>query len=206
MARIILDFGSGNTCRNDLGIIRKMYNGLKLIDRLRHNVIVKWQLFEKAGDNLPLGWAAFDYAYTYGRNLGYAVTASAFDLPSLKFLLQYDIPFVKLANNKGVYHLAGGVPRNILILKSVSSPEEIDVPEHNTIKLACVSEYPATTEQYIKTFGDRRLKGISDHSSNFNLFRYYEPDIIEWHYKLEDSTGLDAGPFARTPAQLTEIL
>jgi hypothetical protein len=38
------------------------------------------------------------------------------------------------------------------------------------------------------------------------LFRKFEPEIIEMHYKLPDSTGLDAGPFARTPEQLAEIL
>jgi sialic acid synthase SpsE len=48
--------------------------------------------------------------------------------------------------------------------------------------------------------------GISDHTTDFTLWHKYHPSIIEWHFKLEDSTGLDAGSFARTPEMLEEIL
>ena len=47
---------------------------------------------------------------------------------------------------------------------------------------------------------------ISDHTTDFQLYNKYKPKIYECHYKLEDSTGLDAGEFARTPEQLAEIL
>ena len=48
--------------------------------------------------------------------------------------------------------------------------------------------------------------GISDHTVDFGLWNKHHPKIIEWHYKLLDSTGLDARDFARTPEQLSEIL
>ncbi|MFA5317464.1 MAG: hypothetical protein WC369_08590, partial [Dehalococcoidales bacterium] len=48
--------------------------------------------------------------------------------------------------------------------------------------------------------------GISDHTVDFSLWRKHRPPIIEWHYGLPDSTGLDAGPFMRTPEMLREVL
>ncbi len=73
--------------------------------------------------------------------------------------------------------------------------------------LYCVSNYPAKYDDYIRAFSPNQLRrGISDHTNDFSLFRKFEPERIEWHYKLLDSTGLDAGPFARTPEQLREVL
>jgi sialic acid synthase SpsE len=202
---IILDFGSGNTCKNSIDYVKRMIDELKKIDNGKHEVIIKWQLFEQAGANIPLEMPVFDYAYKYAKEKGYSTAASVFDLNSLWYLLHYDVPFVKLANNKSVYELAGEIPRKLHIIKSVSKPDELSLPEHNTTKLACVSEYPAPTEKYIKVFG-HRLSRISDHTTDFLLWNRFKPSIIEWHYKLSDSTGLDAGQFARTPEQLKGIL
>ena len=83
---IILDFGSGNTCKNDKTIIKKMYDSLEG----KKDIVVKWQLFKNAGKNIPLTEDSFDYAYRYGTHLGYKVTSSIFDLESLNFLLKYD--------------------------------------------------------------------------------------------------------------------
>jgi sialic acid synthase SpsE len=201
---IILDFGSGNTCKNDYSYVKRMVDELKAIDPGR-DIVIKWQLFLSAGENIPLDRKIFNLAYKYAEKQGYRTAASVFDLDSLKYLLQYDIPFVKLANNKSVYCLEGDVPRRIQIVKSVGTGWDLE-PEYNMIKLACVSKYPATIEQYIDVYGNRRLEGISDHTTDFKLYQYYMPEHIEWHYKLEDSTGLDAGPFARTPKQLGGIL
>ena len=202
---IILDFGSGNTCKNDYQYVKRMIDELKDIDKRGREIVIKWQLFIKAGENIPLDRAVFARAYKYAEQKGYKTGASVFDLDSLQYLLRYDIPFVKLANNKDLYYLGGDVPRKTVIVKSVGSPQELD-PDYNTIKLACVSRYPSTVEDYIDRFGNRRLEGISDHTTDFRLWEHYRPEHIEWHYKLEDSTGLDAGPFARTPQQLGGIL
>ena len=85
--------------------------------------------------------------------------------------------------------------------------------------LACVSKYPAKISSYEKTYSREVTplidfegfeehilkKSISDHTTNWDLYKKYRPKIYECHYKLEDSTGLDAGPFAMTPEQLLEI-
>jgi len=74
--------------------------------------------------------------------------------------------------------------------------------------------------------------GVSDHTENWDLYnaikhhyfieshawhndieerkkcaeRNLKDRIFEWHFKLNDSIGLDAGDFARTPEMLREVL
>lgn len=206
MAQIILDMGSGNTCKNDKAYIKRMYDELKAIDTGKHEVIVKWQLFEKAGDNMPLLPEMFDFAYKYGTSLGYKVTSSVFDKNSLDFLLEYDIPFIKIANRKDLYKLIGHIPRKMPVLVSCDNINQVFDYKDNIICMACVSEYPCNIEKYDLLSNIKIAWAISDHTTNWDLFKKYNPDIIEVHYKLDDSTGLDAGLFARTPKQLLEVL
>ncbi|MFA5715059.1 MAG: hypothetical protein WC998_04935, partial [Candidatus Paceibacterota bacterium] len=100
MSQIILDFGSGNTHKNNWDYLKRMIDELKAVDTGKHEIIIKHQLFKAAGDNLPLDPWVFDAAYDYAKKLGYKTTSSVFDLESLKFLLNYDIPFVKIANRR----------------------------------------------------------------------------------------------------------
>ena len=210
MSNIILDFGSGNSSCNDRGIIREMYDELKAVDTGKHRIYIKWQLFEKAGDNIPLLPESFEYAYEYGTSLGYEVTSSVFDKNSLDFLLNFDVPFVKIANNRKLDWLIGFAPRNILVVVSYGSIEDLKTaPKENIKRLLCVSEYPADILKYEAFDLEYYIKsgyGISDHTTDFTLFNKYHPDWIEMHYKLADSTGLDAGPFAKTAEQFAEIL
>lgn len=216
MAKIILDFGSANTHKNSKDYIKRMHDELKAIDTGKHEIIIKHQLFKQAGQNIPLTHECFDYAYQYGTSLGYKVTSSVFDKESLDFLLQYDIPFIKIANNRKLDWLVGEIPRKIPICISVGEDDSVikcfnfdkfAVPLHGDMKLYCVSNYPAIYNDYIKTFSPNQLRrGISDHTSHFSLFKNFEPEIIEWHYGLQDSTGLDAGAFMRTPEMLAEVL
>jgi sialic acid synthase SpsE len=216
MAKIILDFGGGNTSKNDKAYIKRMYDELNAIDTGKHEIICKWQLFEEAGDNIPLTHDSFDFAYQYGTSLGYKVTSSVFDKNSLDFLLGYDVPMIKIANNRSLDYLIGEIPRKIPICISIGEHEsfvkylnidEFAFPLNGDVRIFCVSNYPAKYDDYIAAFRPDQLhKGISDHTTDFSLFRKFEPKTIEWHYKLEDSTGLDAGEFARTPKQLQEVL
>lgn len=219
MSKIILDFGSGNTCRNDITIAELMINELKTVDTGKHEVIIKWQLFEKAGDNIPLDRILFRWAYLHARELGYKTTASIFDRSSLDFLFSFgfDIPFIKIANRRDLDWLIGEIPRKIPVYVStgdgnienefLSDPTSLSGRVTKDQFLFCISEYPATVEAYEKRFPSWMLPaGISDHTTDFALYKKYRPRIIEWHYKLDDSIGLDAGPFARTPAQLAEVL
>jgi hypothetical protein len=211
MAQIILDFGSGATCGNEHKYVEHMIDELRRVDTGRHEVIIKWQLFKDAPPNTPLGTGIFEHAYNYaayGVGRKYQTTASVFDADSLQFLLTYDIPFVKIANRPDLYWLAGEVPRKIPIYISVGN---MDVcPDWADAELLCVSSYPATVNDYEKSMhGDGWhvvTTSLSDHTTDFTLYHKYKPEIYEVHYKLPDSTGPDAGEFARTPKQLSEIL
>jgi len=214
--QIILDFGSGNTCNNDKKYIKRMIDELKKVDTGKHEVVIKWQLFKEAGDNIPLTHDCFDYAYDYAKKLGYKTTASVFDVNSLKFLLQYVIPFVKISCRKELYHLIDLIPRGIPVY--VSYDNRGYLPAHGQYtKLPCISLYPASIDSYnaayrrlntLTAFGsENRYPGtVSDHTVGLELVKTYKPKIWEKHYKLPDSTGLDAGSWAITPKELKEIL
>ena len=114
---IILDMGSGNTSKNDKGIIKEMIDQLNNYDTRQHNVIIKWQLFQEAGENIPLNKNLFVFAIRYAQDKGYKTTASVFDEESLNFLLGFkdEIPFIKIANHEIYYYLIGLIPRKIKI-------------------------------------------------------------------------------------------
>ena len=207
---IILDFASATTCKNDKQYVKRMIDELKAVDSGKHEVVIKWQLFTAPCEALdppvvPLDRDLFEWAYNYAAELGYKTTASVFDKESLDYLSTFDIPFVKLANRPDLYWLVGEVPKKTLAYVSVK--DEDTLPDYADEVIACVSKYPATIEDYEKAFSTEWLEDIvSDHTTDFKLWHKYKPHSIEWHYKLSDSTGYDAGEFARTPEQLKEIL
>jgi sialic acid synthase SpsE len=210
MGQFILDI-SANTFKNDKAIVRQMIDEIYKIDNKKYEIIFKTQLFESAGDNIPLEYDVFEYMYKYAMAYGYKVTSSVFDIVSLKFLLHHKIPFVKIANDRTKDYLIGHVPRNIPVYVSIGDlSDERKIDEmHNCTALYSVRKYPATFQDYDDAFGTFMClenTAISDHTTDWELFNTYKPDIYEVHYKLEDSTGLDAGEFARTPKQLAEVL
>ena len=211
MSEIILDV-SANTHKNDWEYLKKMLDKVKELDTGKHKIIIKHQLFEKAGENIPLDSALFYMAYYYAKEqLGYETTASVFDIPSLKVLLNYEVPFVKIANNRNLDYLIGKIPREIPVYVSCSNEKEnvqLLSDHFKIVPFCCVSNYEgASVEEYEESHNPEDLRYcISDHTTDWELFKKYTPRRIEVHYKLEDSTGLDAGPFARTPAQLAEVL
>lgn len=202
MAKIILDLGSANTCKNDHGIIEEMIYAIKSIDSGKHEVILKWQLFQSAPPNVPLSHEAFEYAYRVGRSLGYKTTSSVFDKESLDFLLKFDIPFVKIACRPELYKLAPdiGVP-------VYGSYYDFEPGVYVATCLACVPKYPALMTDYESRFCPEQLKRVSDHTVGWRLFNKYRPEIIEKHFVLErDEFNPDSGPFAVTPTGLEGIL
>ena len=213
MAQIILDFGSGNTCKNDKLYIKHMIDELKAVDSGKQELIIKWQLWSLTnpqGNNLHLNWGNFEYAYYYAKELGYKTTASVFDKPSLDYLLQYDIPFVKIACNPKLHFLIDEVPRKIPVYVSYN---DAPVLGYNLINLYCIPEYPANFHLYVKHDELGNLiktadhLNISDHTTDLRLFNSLNPQIIEMHYALKDSTGLDAeSKVCKTPEMLKEIL
>jgi sialic acid synthase SpsE len=186
-----------------------MLDELKAVDTGKHEVIIKHQLFTVAGENIPLDREIFHKAYEYAKYFGYKTTSSVFDFESMFFLIGYDIPFIKIANNRSLDGLIKEIPENIPLYISVDNEVSYFIKSQrvNTTVMCCVSEYPCEAHRYSEIFRDTLLKkAISDHTTNWDLFNKYNPQIIEVHYKLPCSTGLDSGEFARTPEQLSQIL
>lgn len=211
MSQIVLDI-SANTHRNDEKYYERMINELAAVDTHKHEVILKWQLFEYAGDNERATIYTFkDMACWAWDKHRYKTTASVFDIESLEALLYadanrlpYELPFIKIANRRELDWLVGEIPRKYKIYKSVGDMFQYDNEMFNfrlAIPLYCVSEYPAPVRKY-----PDYVKTISDHTVGLNLWLRNRPHIWEKHYKLSDSSGLDAGDFAITPNELRDIL
>lgn len=230
--QIILDF-SANTFKNDPEIIDRAVREIACINTGKHEVIFKTQLFKEAGKNVVCEHKMYDYLHTVCAKRGYGCTASVFDHESLEFLYSYHkkrlaekktgIPFIKIANNPDLYHLINEIPRAMPVYASMGYDDfPDDIPIYSKDKfLRCVSKYPAKISDYFKimqkVFSDMHchpVKGysdyvsISDHTIGLELFETYEDDLEVWekHLILDDSDGLDAGPFAITPQELAEIL
>lgn len=204
-SKIILDY-SANTHKNDLNKIQQTISAIKDIDTGKHEIIFKSQLFKEAGKNIVCSEYSFDSMYQHCQSLGYKCTASVFDLDSLNYLLSFDIPFVKIANNRNLDYLIEHVPRGLPVYISYDS-NKIDNcynPLLNQIdeRMRCVSKYPADVSEY------RVMPrcNISDHTIGFDLFNMVKPKIWEKHLIMKGDKGLDAGPFAVTPEDLKEIL
>jgi hypothetical protein len=214
MSTIIVELGSGETCLNDRAIIRRMIDSITALDNCTHDIVFKMQLLAKIPRESPpdlklLTHQSFDYAYKYATQQGYQMTASVFDMESLDFLMQYAIPFVKIAARRSKYWLIGKVPRCIPVYVSVSSPADmywLCREYFNCKALCCVPKYPATSTEYETEFGYNLSLGISDHSENMRLFEEYHPLIYERHLRMKDSTGYDAGPHASLPEEFEAIL
>lgn len=205
---VILDFGSGGTCRNDRRIINEMIEGLAEVDPDR-KCVIKWQLWDRRTEPqcVRLRWDVFDSACKIAEDWGFRTTASVFDKPSLDYLLDdHDVPFVKLANRPYLRHLARYIPRGIPIVYSLRPEEdywELSEAEGDR-HMVCVSKYPASEEDYK---GSSMLpQGTSDHTIGLDLWHKYKPMVWEKHYRLPDQRGPDCGPWCITPQELVEVL
>jgi len=197
---IILDTGSGNGNGNDIQYQEDLIDSLAGKD-----VVLKYQLFTEARPNIPLKHDIFRYVYEYAAEHGLKVTASVFDLKSLEFLEEFDVPFIKLANSYRCRKLASGINRPLIV--SYPSPAEMGKRKAIT-PLCCVSKYPARPDEYEAIFTRKWLSlGISDHTEGFELYHKYRPEVWEKHYVLKHTKkNPDAGKFAITPDDLKEIL
>ena len=199
----ILDLGSGNTCQNSIELACKM---VKIVKDLNiPDSYVKWQLFQNAGDNIPLNLEVFERASRYAHIIKMPMGVSVFDEASLEVGIHSGaIQFVKLANNPIAHKLLKLVPKEDKVIISTDDPN-FKVDRQNTEIMYCVSKYPAEEKDYEK-FGDKLKRGMSDHTTSWKLFKKYQPKIYECHFCFEDSIGLDAGKFARRPKDFKEIL
>lgn len=202
---IILDFGSGETCRNDRAIVSRMIHSLARVDTRKEIVVIKWQLFEDIPPLRPLSHSVFDFAYRLAAEYGYETTASVFDKPSLDFLCKHDVPFVKIACVPELYRFAFEIDGPVVV--SVGNHDDYELMQQKDIAtMCCLREYPASATKYEVIFSGLLHYGLSDHTTDWYLFNKYEPLLYEKHFCLPDAEGPDAGPFAARPEQLKEIL
>lgn len=205
MAEIILDCGSGNSCKNEIGIALKMIDEIIKIDTKKHKIIYKWQLFQKAGDNIPLKYEIFKLAYNYAQEKGYETTASVFDTYSLETLMWLEIPFIKIPCRPSLYRLIGEIPRRYKVYVSCIRDEFKYMHNEwgdNITLMECVPKYPAELEEYE---GNEYLY-YSDHTVGLGLWYRDKPEIWECHFCLDEASGLDAGPWCKRIKELKEIL
>ena len=162
---------------------------------------------------IEFGKEEYDYINKYCKEKPISWTASPWDIPSLEFLLNYDIPFIKLASaTNGSTELikkacASGKP--IIMSTGMSTQEELDkavdllerFSNGNYALLHTNSVYPAPIDElnlkYIQTLKNRYgcVVGYSGHEQNL------EPtvaavtlgaDIVERHVTLShDMWGTD---------------
>jgi sialic acid synthase SpsE len=204
MQRIVVEFGSGNTCKNDRGRIREMIDAVDSLDGQQREIVFKWQLFKSAPPNVPMTHEAFVFAWQYAWGRGYKTTASVFDTESLDFLLRFDVPFIKIACRPQLYELA----KNIRVPVYMSFSDMVSASNYEVTPMACVPEYPATLEEYERRFSAADLqRAVSDHSPGWDLFWKWRPGIIEKHVvDFREDGNPDAGPFAVTIDELSEVI
>jgi len=200
MSQIILDMGSGNTCKNSVDYAYKMIDAVAAIDSHKHEVIFKWQLFKDEPPNVPLDHLVFGRAYAHAKGLGYKTTSSVFDKESLDFLLNFDIPFVKIACRPRLYWLIGEMPRKIPVYISWDGKQV--APMGSYTRMFCVPAYPAD----LKDYRDGEL-AYSDHVKGLKLWNKWHPDIWEKHFILEDDpNNPDCAGHAIKPDLLKEVI
>jgi hypothetical protein len=202
----IAELGSGNTCRNNLNRIRALIDGVAAADTGKYDVKIKFQLFDKVGDNLAMSKEAFRYAHTYAfQEYGREVSASVFSEEWLGWLLDFGVSWVKLANIPELHYMASLVPEDVIVYTSY--PRDPGPVPANVRPLCCVRKYPAKSEDYT-VFSESYLRmGISDHTIGWGLLDSYQPEVFEKHIvDIREEQNPDAGPFAVTLEELWEVL
>ncbi len=132
----------------------------------------------------------YDYIDKYCKEKPIAWSASPWDMPSLEFLLQYDIPFIKIASatndNKEILIEACKSGKPLIVSTGMSTIEEIDTTVEllekygngDYILLHTNSSYPANEDEVnlrvMKTLEERYdcLVGYSGHEMNL------EPSVV----------------------------
>jgi len=157
----------------------------------------------------------YDYIDRYCREKPVDWTASVWDLPSLEFLLRYDVPFIKVPSAKitdrALLEETARAGKPLFISTGMSTLEEIDTAVNivekyllkNYVLFHCNSTYPAKLDelnmQMIKTLKDRYhcLVGYSGHEEELmpaTLAPVYGACAIERHVTLDHKMwGTDQG-------------
>lgn len=163
--------------------------------------------------HVEFGKKEYDYIDTYCREKPLAWTASPWDMPSLEFLMEYDVPFIKLASaangNKELIKAACSYKKPIIMSDGMSTQEELDkavswledYSNGDYVLLHTNSTYPAPPESlnlaYINTLRERYhcIVGYSGHEQNLEptvVAATLGAKVIERHVTLShDMWGTD---------------
>ncbi len=162
--------------------------------------------------HIEFGKEQYDYIDSYCREKPIAWSASPWDLPSLEFILGYDIPFIKIASasitNEELLKAVAESGKPIIMSTGMSTFEEIDravdILEEsggNYILMHTNSAYPARDEdlnlRMIETLRKRYgcLVGYSGHEQNLEgtvIACALGARVIERHITLDhDMWGTD---------------
>ena len=162
---------------------------------------------------VEFGKKEYDYIDAYCKEKPIAWSASPWDIPSLHFLLKYDIPFIKIASagnaDKKLLKLACESGKTLLVSTGMSTLEEMDVlvdfleknSDGNYILLHTNSVYPTPADELnlnmIKTMKERYhcIVGYSGHEIDLEptvVATALGAKVIERHVTLDhDMWGTD---------------
>ncbi len=162
---------------------------------------------------IEFGKKEYDEIDSYCARKPLAWTASPWDMPSLEFLMDYDIPFIKLASaangNEELIKKACSYGKPIIMSDGMSTQEELDkavslLEDHSNgdyVLLHTNSTYPAPVESlnlsYINTLRERYdcIVGYSGHEQNLEptvVAATLGAKVIERHVTLShDMWGTD---------------
>ena len=127
-------------------------------------------LAQPRDDNNPYGWVTqgdqkrglefgqdeYEQIEAYSKKIGLPWFASAWDIPSLEFLEQFNPPYVKIASamatNEAFLRRVGELRRPTLLSTGMQTAQEVDhaivtVDDQDMTLLHCVSEYPCPDER-----------------------------------------------------------
>ncbi len=154
---------------------------------------------------VEFGQEEYDEIDRYCKQQKISWSASPWDLDSLKFLQQYDVPFIKIPSamitNIELVAKAAKIDKKIIISTGMSSEQEIDdcvalIRRHNKnlAVLHCNSTYPAPIDELnlscIKTLKDKYDCEVGYSGHEFRLGTsvaavYLGASIVERHVTLD---------------------
>lgn len=183
---------------------------------------------------IEFGKTEYDYIDTYCKEKPIAWSASPWDIPSLEFLLNYDLPFIKIASasnaDKELLKAACESKKPLLVSTGMSTLEEMDMTveflekysDGNYILLHTNSTYPTPSAdlnlRMITTLKERYncLVGYSGHEYDLEptvIAVSLGAKVIERHVTLDhnmwgtdQAASLSIGAMAMMHGRLKEIL
>ena len=183
---------------------------------------------------VEFGKKEYDYIDKYCKEKPIAWTASPWDIPSLEFLLDYDLPFLKIASagnaDRDMMKLACESGKPLLVSTGMSTLEELDemveylekYSDGNYILLHTNSAYPTPVAELnlrmIETLKDRYhcLVGYSGHEQDLEptvVATALGAKVIERHVTLDhnmwgtdQAASLSVAAMAMLQGRIQEIL